>query len=59
MLKRKKKRYDIETLSVDRVLNKERFYGKSYMKYTPEASRRSLFNFGEQPKTAIVCKKFF
>ena len=28
----KKKRYDIETLSIDRVLNKERFYGKIMQK---------------------------
>ena len=32
---------------------------KSYKKYTPKASRRPLFYFGKQPKTAISCKKFF
>ena len=28
----KEKRYDIETLSIDRVLNKEHFYGKIIQK---------------------------
>ena len=28
----KEKRYDIETLSIDRVLNKEHFYGKVMQK---------------------------
>ena len=27
---RRKKRYDIETLSIDRVLNKEHFLGKNH-----------------------------
>ena len=27
---KKEKRYDIETLSIDRVLNKEHFYGKNH-----------------------------
>ena len=29
---KKEKRYDIETLSIDRVLNKEHFYGKIMQK---------------------------
>ena len=36
-------RYGIETLSIDRVLNKEHFYGK----IMPKASARFLFNFGK------------
>ena len=36
---------DIETLSIDRVLNKEHFYGKSCKKCAPEANPRILFNF--------------
>ena len=43
----KGKSYDIQTLSVDRVLNKEHFYGKSCRKCTPKASPRTLFNFGK------------
>ena len=39
----KEKRYGIEALSVDRVLNKEHFYRK----IRPKASPRSLFNFGK------------
>ena len=51
---RRKKKYDIETLATDKVLNKEHFYGK----IIPKASPRLLFYFGNQPKTAIPCKKF-
>ena len=55
----KEKSYDIETLSIDRVLNKEHFYGKIIRKCAPKASPEPLFYFGKQPKTAIACKKFF
>ena len=55
----KEKSYDIETLSIDRVLNKEHFYGKIIRKCAPKASPGPLFYFGKQPKTAIACKKFF
>ena len=49
----KEKRYDSETLSIDRVLKKEHLYGKnSCWKCAPKASTRSLFYFGKQPKTA-------
>ena len=40
---RRKKRYDIEALSIDRVLNKKPFYRK----YEPKVIPRSLFNFGK------------
>ena len=43
----KEKRYDIETLSVDRVLNKEHFYGKIMQKMCTKVSPRPLFNFGK------------
>ena len=33
--------------------------GKSCRKCAPNASPRSLCNFGKQPKTAIACKKLF
>ena len=35
--------YDIETLSIHRVLNKEHFYGKPCRKCAPKASHRPLF----------------
>ena len=41
----KEKSYDNETLSVDRVLNKEHFFGKSYRKCL--ARPRPVFNFGK------------
>ena len=43
----KEKSYDIETLSIDRVLNKKNVYGKSCRKCAPKASPRPLFNFGK------------
>ena len=56
----KEKRYDIETLSIDRVLhNWNIFMEKSFRNYAPKASTRPLLNFGKSPKTAIACKKFF
>ena len=48
---KKEKRYDVETLSIDRVLNKEHFYGKNaHRKCALKASPRPLFYFGKQPK---------
>ena len=44
---KKEKRYDTETLSIDRVLNKEHFMEKSCEKYVPKASPRHLFYFGK------------
>ena len=41
----KEKRYDFETLSIDKVLNKENLYGKSCRKYAPKPSPRPLLNF--------------
>ena len=43
----KKKRYDIEILSIDTVLNKERFHGKFIQKHAPKANPRPIFNFGK------------
>ena len=40
-------RCDIETLSIDRVLNKEHFIEKSCRKCAPKASPRSLFNIAK------------
>ena len=40
-------RCDIETLSIDRVLNKGHFYRKPYRKYVPKAILRSIPNFGK------------
>ena len=55
----KEKKYHVETLAIDTVLNKEHFYGKSCRKCVPNASPRPLFYFGKEPKTAIACKKLF
>ena len=41
----KERRYDIETLPIDRVLNKEHLYGKSCRKCAPKPSPRPLINF--------------
>ena len=38
-----KEKFDIKTLSIDRVLNKKHFYGKSCRKYAPKASPRPPF----------------
>ena len=43
----KEKRYDIETLSIDRVLNKQNFYGKTCRKCTAKASPKPFFDFGK------------
>ena len=43
----KKKRYDIETFSIGKVLNKAIFMEKSYRKCAPEANPKHLFNFGK------------
>ena len=42
----KEKRYDIETLSIDRVFNKEHFIEKSPRKCATKASPKLLFYFG-------------
>ena len=39
---KKEKQYGIETLSIDRVLNKKHFYGKIMQKCVPEAIPRLL-----------------
>ena len=43
----KEKRYDTETLSVDKVLNKEHLYGKSCWKCALKTSPKPIFNFGK------------
>ena len=56
----KEKGYDIETLFIDGVLNKEHFYGK-IRKYAENMHQKLVpdpFFFGKQTKTAIACKKF-
>ena len=40
-------RYDIETLSIDRVLEKGTFYRESYRKYVRKAILRPIPNFGK------------
>ena len=55
----KEKKYEIETLAIDRVLIKNVCIEKLYRKCAPKASPRSLVCFGEQRKTAIACKILF
>ena len=55
----KKERYDIETLSNDRTLNKEHFKSKIIREMCTKSLSQTPFYFGKQPKTAIACKKFF
>ena len=43
----KEKRYDIETLSIDGVSDKEHFYTKLCRKCAAKASPRPLYNFGK------------
>ena len=47
---KKVKRYDIETLSVDRVLNTEPFLGKSCWKCAPEVIPGPLLTLGSNLK---------
>ena len=51
-------RCDMETLSMDRELNKKHFYWKflSFLcrKFAPKVSPRPLFDFAKYPKTAIL-----
>ena len=49
----------METLSIDRVLNTEHFYGKFMRKCAPDVIPRALFNFGKYPKTAITYRNSF
>ena len=46
----KESRSHIETLSIDRVINKEHFYEKSMQKLCTKTSPIPLFNFGKQTK---------
>ena len=43
----RKKKYDIENFSIDRVLNKEHFMDALFGKCAPKARPRLLFNFGK------------
>ena len=56
---KKEKRYDIKTLFIDRVLNKEHFYWKIMQKMCTRGYSQIPFNFGKWPKKGIACKKFF
>ena len=47
----KQKWYDVETLPIDRVLNKEIYMEKSSRKFAPKASPSPLFNFCKFAKT--------
>ena len=49
----KEKRYGIETLSLDTVLNKKPFMEKLSRKYAPKASPRLYFNNVNNPKDPL------
>ena len=51
------KSYDIETLCIDRVLNKKHFFGKIIQKMYNKSFTN--FNFSKWTKTTIACKKFW
>ena len=53
----KESKSDIETLSIDRVINKKLFMVKVCGKCAPKTSLKSLFNFGKQRKIVNTCKK--
>ena len=55
----KEKRYDIETLSIERVLNKRGFYKKSRRKPAPKASPRSLLVLANNPKQPSHARNSF
>ena len=44
---RSKEMYDIETMPIDRVLNKKQFIEKSCKKCAPKARPDTLYNFGK------------
>ena len=55
----KEKRYDIETLSNDRVLRKEHFHGKSCRNYAPKASSKLFLILENNPKQPLHARKCF
>ena len=57
----KEKRYDIETLAIDKILNKEHFMEKSCRKWAPKASPRSLFSLkqSKSPKQPLHARNSF
>ena len=60
MISWERKKYDIETLSIDRVLHKEHFLGKSCRKFASKASPRHLFTvLGKNPKRPMHVRRSF
>ena len=56
----KKKRYDIETLSIDRLLNKEDFYGKIMQKIcTKSQSQTPFVILVNNPKQPLHARNYF
>ena len=55
----KEKRYDIEPLSIDRVLNKQHFYEMLCRKCAPKPSPRTLFNFVNNLKQPLHARNYF
>ena len=50
-------RYDIKTLSIDRVLNKEHFYGKTIQKMSTKSQLDSFLILVNNPKQPLHAKK--
>ena len=55
----KVKRYEIETLSFDRVLNKEHFFGKIMQKILVLESSRPLFTLVNISKQPLHARNYF
>ena len=52
--------YDIETLSINIVLNKEHFCGKIMQEMCTKSWSQAPFLFlVKKPKKAVACKRFF
>ena len=55
----KEQRYEIETLSINRILNKERFYGKLCRKYAPKASPKPNLIWVNNPQQPLDAQNSF
>ena len=56
---KKEKRYDIETLSIDRVLNKEHFYWKSCRKFCQKLVPDPFLILVNNPKQSLHARNSF
>ena len=56
---RRQKGVTLNTLSIDRLLKKKRFYIKSCRKYPTKTSTKHLFNSLNNPKQPLHAKNYF